>query len=284
MLATGRKRGDRHRLDECERIALHEDAVLERSRLGLVGVADEVVRVHGLARDGLPLGAGGEGGAAAAEEPRLGHLAEDAFRAELERAAERRIAAVGAVGVERLRIDAGRDAAKQAQAGLAALRERRAGLRQRQLAGLGAGDRAERRGRALAQAEARRRVRARRNLGARELAREIRADVQHVRRPFLERDQRVEARDAVCLGRRHVEPPGRVAERALADPADPSLRSAKRGEEEMPSRPVRARHASVVCACAAYDRVDRLALGVARFGAEQAEIHAKPPPRGSPSP
>ena len=34
---------------------LHQDAVLERARLRLVGVADEVVRLRGLARDRLPL-------------------------------------------------------------------------------------------------------------------------------------------------------------------------------------------------------------------------------------
>ena len=248
VLAAGRVRGDRHRLDERERVALHEDAVLERSGLGLVRVADEVVRLHGLLRDGLPLRAGRERGAAAAEQPRLLDLAQHALLAELEGAAKRGVAAVRAVGVERLRIEVGRDAPQQAQAGLAALRQRRAVLRQRHLARLRAGDRAQRRRRALAEAEARRRVRARRNLGARELAGEIGADVQHVGRPFLERDQRVEGRDAVRLGRRHVEPARRVAERALAHPADPPLCGAKRGEEQVPSRAVGARDATVVCA------------------------------------
>ena len=68
MRASGRIRGDRHRLDERERIALHQDAVLEGSRLGLVGVADEIVRLHGLFRDGLPFCAGRERGAAASEQ------------------------------------------------------------------------------------------------------------------------------------------------------------------------------------------------------------------------
>ena len=54
-LAAGRVRGDRHRLDQRERIALDEHAILERARLGLVGVADEVVRPHRLARHCLPL-------------------------------------------------------------------------------------------------------------------------------------------------------------------------------------------------------------------------------------
>ena len=53
-LAAGRVAGDRHRLDHRERVALHQLAVLERPRLGLVGVADEVVRPRGLARDRPP--------------------------------------------------------------------------------------------------------------------------------------------------------------------------------------------------------------------------------------
>ena len=71
VLAAGRVRGDRHRLDERERVALHQHAILERPRLRLVGVADEVVRLRRLARDRLPLRAGREGGAAAAEQARL---------------------------------------------------------------------------------------------------------------------------------------------------------------------------------------------------------------------
>ena len=284
MRAAGRVRGDRHRLDERERVALHEHAVLERSRLGLVRVADEVVRLHGLVRDGLPLRAGRERGAAAAEQPRLLDLAQHALLAELERAAKRGVAAVRAVGVERLRIEVGRDAPQQAQARLAALRQRRAFFRQRNLARLRSRDRAQRRRRALAEPEARRRVRAGRDLGARELAREVGADVQHVRRAFLEREQRVERRDAVGLGGRHVEPARRVAERALAHPADATLRCAKRGEEQVPSRAIGARDAAVVRARFAHDHVDRLALRVAGLGAEQAEVHARPPPRGSRSP
>ena len=46
-LAAGREAGDRHRLDQRERVALHHDAVLERARLGLVGVADQVMRRTG---------------------------------------------------------------------------------------------------------------------------------------------------------------------------------------------------------------------------------------------
>ena len=56
-LAAGRVGGDGHRLDHRERIALHQLAVLERPRLGLVRVADEVVRAGRLPCDRLPLDA-----------------------------------------------------------------------------------------------------------------------------------------------------------------------------------------------------------------------------------
>ena len=50
LVAAGRERGDRHRFDDRERIVLHQDAILERARLRLVGVADQVVRVRRLRR------------------------------------------------------------------------------------------------------------------------------------------------------------------------------------------------------------------------------------------
>ena len=145
-------------------------------------------------------------------------------------------------------------------------------LGQLDLARLLAGDRAQRRGCALAQAEARRRVRTRWNLRACELAREIGADVQHVRRPLLERDQRVEARDAVRVGGRNVEPARRVAERALAHPADAALRGAQRGKQELAAVTPRAADPAVRVGCAR-DRVDRGALGVRRLRLQQLEIH-----------
>ena len=54
--------------------------------LGLVGVADEVVRLRRLRRDGCPLAAGREGGAAAADEPRCGDLVDHAPRGPIARA------------------------------------------------------------------------------------------------------------------------------------------------------------------------------------------------------
>ncbi len=75
LLRAGREARDRHRLDQRERIVLHEHAVLERPRLGLVGVAHQVVRAPRGARDRVPLAASRERRAAAAHEPRLGDLA-----------------------------------------------------------------------------------------------------------------------------------------------------------------------------------------------------------------
>ena len=59
LLRPGREAGDRQRLDHRERVVLHQDAVLEGAGLGLVRVADEVVRAHRLLRDRLPLHARG---------------------------------------------------------------------------------------------------------------------------------------------------------------------------------------------------------------------------------
>ena len=123
VLAAGREGGDRHRLDERERVALHQHAVLERAGLGLVGVADQVVRARRLAGDGVPLAAGRERGAAAAQQLRVRHLADHALGAELDRAPQRRVAAVRAVLVEARRIDGRRGTAEQAQRRVAGLRQ-----------------------------------------------------------------------------------------------------------------------------------------------------------------
>src|SRR5579864_7020254 len=119
MLAAGRVGGDRHRLDEREWVVLHEDAVLERSRLRLVAVADEVVRPDRLFRNGVPLGPGRKRCAAAAEEPGVGNGLANALGAELPRTFQRREAAVG---VERRRVDALADAPEQPQRRVARLR------------------------------------------------------------------------------------------------------------------------------------------------------------------
>src|SRR5205085_6986923 len=127
-LAAGRVRGDRHRLEECERVALHEHAVLERAGLGLVGVAHQEMRVGRLMRDGLPLDARRERGTAAAEQARLYDFAQHARRTELDGPPQRGIAAVRPVRVERFRVHSRTDAPEEPEARLAGLRERRSGL------------------------------------------------------------------------------------------------------------------------------------------------------------
>jgi hypothetical protein len=73
-VAARRARGealDRDRLDDRERVGLHEHAVLERARFGFVGVAHDVMGLGRLGGDGGPLPAGGERRPATAEELRL---------------------------------------------------------------------------------------------------------------------------------------------------------------------------------------------------------------------
>ena len=127
-LAAGGVSGDGHRLDHGERVLLHEDAVLEGAGLRLVGVAHEVVRADRGPGHGVPLAAGGKGRAAAAHELRVDDLADDALRSELEGAAQRRVAAVGPVVVEAVRVDVA-DAAQQPEPGHPRLRAARGPIR-----------------------------------------------------------------------------------------------------------------------------------------------------------
>ena len=75
--------GDQRPLEEPERDAEHDLAVLERARLRLVGVDHEVVRLVDLVRlrDEAPLAAGREEGAAAAAQVRGVELLDDLVRA-----------------------------------------------------------------------------------------------------------------------------------------------------------------------------------------------------------
>ena len=265
----GRVRGDRDRLDERERVLLHEHAVLERPRLRLVGVADEVVRARGLLRDRLPLQPGREGGAAASEERRRLHELDDALRAELARARERAELAV------RL---AGRDAPQE----LVAVYGKPL-FRELDLARVLAGDRAHRSRGELTQAEARRGHGALGHRRTLERARQIGTHVQHVSGPLLQRDERVERRDAVRLRRRNLESARRIAERTRRHPADSPLRRAQRGQQEVAPRAVAARDPVAARSLRADDGVDRLALRLRRLGGEQLQVR-QPAPSGSRSP
>src|SRR5260221_3208543 len=105
LLCPGRETGDRQRLDQSDRVLLHQDPVLERPRLGLVGVADEVVRTDRVARYGLPFRAGGVRRAAAAAELGVGELADHAFRSQTDRRPQRFIPTLRAIVVEVAGID-----------------------------------------------------------------------------------------------------------------------------------------------------------------------------------
>jgi len=85
------------------RIALHQQVVLERARLALVGVADDVAR-FGLLVDELPLHAGREAGAAAAAQPRGLHDLDDLVRLLRQRRLQRLVAAALQIEIERERI------------------------------------------------------------------------------------------------------------------------------------------------------------------------------------
>ena len=263
MLAPGRVRGDRHRLDDRERVALHDHPVLERSGLGLVGVADQVVRAARLVGDGVPLAAHRERGAAAAHEVGVDHLADHAVGTQLDRAAQRLVAAVGAVVVEALRVDRP-DACEQPQAALAELRRRGRRRRRRRRAAedrpqpvgvhgrqlalqrlvAGVGQHRRRRAVALAQARAaqprgpvdRHALRAELRdqlLGAGAAARDVVAHVHHARRPLVDREQRVERGHAVDVGGRHGQAARDVVQPAGADPARALVQRVQRGQQQV---------------------------------------------------
>ena len=103
-IAPGRVPGDRERLDHRERILLHDDAVLERSRLGFVGVADEVVRPDRLLGDGLPFHPRGERRSPTPHELGVGDLSDHAVGAECVSPPQGVVATVRPIVVDRGRV------------------------------------------------------------------------------------------------------------------------------------------------------------------------------------
>ena len=65
------ERGDRHALDQQERVALHQHTVGESAAVALVGVADDVFLIRAGIVDRLPFDAGRKAGAAAAAQSRF---------------------------------------------------------------------------------------------------------------------------------------------------------------------------------------------------------------------
>ena len=55
LASAGNKTADRDALDHGKRISFHQDAVLERARLGFIGIADEVVRAARILLKQMPL-------------------------------------------------------------------------------------------------------------------------------------------------------------------------------------------------------------------------------------
>ena len=99
---AGGERGDRDPLDQLVRVALHQLAVLEGARLGLVGVAAEVLVDAAAAGQEAGLLAHREAGAAAAAQPRLFELLEHLVGLQLAVGLlQRRVAAVALVAGER---------------------------------------------------------------------------------------------------------------------------------------------------------------------------------------
>ena len=323
LRGAGGEGRDGHRLDRRERVALEQDAILERPGLRLVGVADEVMRLCGLGRDGGPLATGRERGTAASHQLRRGDLRDDRIRADLDRARQGAVAAARLVGIQRGRVDRP-DPAQEARGGSGRAgrvlrvprptrrlcprrpirlergrdadrvdrreRERVRGLARR---------RDQDRRRAVAQPEARaaqprRAAVADRFAGRSEGAGEVRAqpfragqpagdvvaDVRHHRRPRVRREEGVEGRDAVRLGRRDGQPLADVVEGRRADPADARLDGVQ-GRQEL-----RASGAGRVAAARGVPVDGRIARPAdpARFGWAEHGVHGGALGRGGERP
>ncbi len=270
LLGAAREARDREGLDHREGILLHHDPVLERPRLRFVGVADHVVGPDRLRRDRLPLHAGRERGPSAPEELRVADGLDHVLGPHLDRGAERLVAAVGAVVVDRRGIDDSRPAEEAqtiAPLGRARLRRPDAagahhrGIRRDHRVDGRPGGVAERHlgpsralredgRRLLAHPETRRSdpgptagVRtfgsrfARQFLAegepARPSARQVVTDVHDVRGSLLDAEHRVEGRHAVGVGRGNGEPLRDVVETAPADPAHAALERMQGRQQEV---------------------------------------------------
>src|SRR6266481_2110852 len=116
LLSAGGQGADGHAFQNGERIALHQDAILERARFGLIGVADDVMSAARTAclQQRLPLLARRESSAATAQQPRLDDLADYAFRSQIDGLSQRFVATGAPIVIEARWIHIP-DAAQQAQ-------------------------------------------------------------------------------------------------------------------------------------------------------------------------
>ena len=100
-IRSDRVRRDDHPFEEKVRILLHDHAVLERARLGFVGVAEQPRRLRRVLRNEAPLHAGRESRAAAAAQFGVLHELGDLVRRHLQRFPRSFVAAAVDVGLDR---------------------------------------------------------------------------------------------------------------------------------------------------------------------------------------
>ena len=95
-----------HAFENGERVPFHQDAVLEGAGLGLVRVANHVVRAVQIALgvNGLPFFPGRESRTAAAKQFRIDNLANNALRTEVQGFLQRLVTAQAAVIIDARRI------------------------------------------------------------------------------------------------------------------------------------------------------------------------------------
>ena len=100
QLRVDRVAGDHHALDELVRVLVDDVAVLERARLGLVRVADEVDRFQAVLLDETPLDAAWEPRAAASAQAAGLDLVDDVGLRHRQRLLQLFVAAITQVGVD----------------------------------------------------------------------------------------------------------------------------------------------------------------------------------------
>ena len=92
---------DRDAFEQLVRILLHEDAIVERARLALVGIDAQINRPRMILRQKAPLHPGRETGPAAAAQAGILHQLRHVIRRHRERLAQRLVPAVGPVAGQR---------------------------------------------------------------------------------------------------------------------------------------------------------------------------------------
>ena len=97
--------GNRHAFDHHEGVALHDHAIGEGAAVTLVSITDDEFLVRCGLRHGLPFDAGRETGSATAAQSRRRNVGEDRIRRHRQCALKAFVAVMGAVILDRTRID-----------------------------------------------------------------------------------------------------------------------------------------------------------------------------------